>query len=149
MDLDYICKKVAKRLYTLRLLKRSSIPPNKLVRVFNTCIETNLRILVRSVALQLPQYLNYRIERIQRRALRIIFPDSWYDNAMEQAGMVSLSIRREMICKRFFERVRIETARKLHCALSLQSTIQNTPFVVVTTNFCYLCVELADLKIVL
>ena len=38
LHVDFICKKAAKRLYALRLLKRSSIPSSKLVRVFNTCI---------------------------------------------------------------------------------------------------------------
>ena len=36
---DFSCEKAAKRLYALRLLKRSSIPSSKLVRVFNTCIQ--------------------------------------------------------------------------------------------------------------
>ena len=35
---DFICKKAAKCLYALRLLKKSSIPSSKLVEVFDTCI---------------------------------------------------------------------------------------------------------------
>ncbi len=37
-NVEYICKKAGKRLYALRLLKRSSISPDRLIRVFTTCI---------------------------------------------------------------------------------------------------------------
>ena len=98
----------------LRLLKRSSIPSSKLVRVFNTCIRPILEYSCEVWHHSLPQYLGDQIERIQRRALRIIFPDCCYDIAMHRAGVVSLFIRRETICKRFFERMRTDDAHKLH-----------------------------------
>ena len=75
----YIRKKAAKRLYTLRLLKRSIILPNKLVHAFNTCIRPILVYSCEVWHYSLPQYLNDQTEKIQRRALRIIFPDCPYD----------------------------------------------------------------------
>ena len=75
LHVDFICKKAAKRLHALRLLKRSSIPSSKLVRVFNTCIRPILEYSCEVWHHSLPQYLGDQIERIQRRALRIIFPD--------------------------------------------------------------------------
>ena len=114
LHVDFICKKAAKRLHALRLLKRSSIPSSKLVRVFNTCIRPILEYSCEVWHHSLPQYLGDQIERIQRRALRIIFPDCCYDIAMDRAGVVSLFIRRETICNRFFERMRTDEAHKLH-----------------------------------
>ena len=50
----------------------------------------------------LPQYLCMAVERVQRRALRIIFgPDLSYDDALERAGLLYLGARRHLACKRF------------------------------------------------
>ena len=114
LHVDFICKKAAKRLYALRLLKRSSIPSSKLVRVFNICIRPILEYACEVWHHSLSKYLNDQIERIQRRALRIIFPDCCYDIAMTRAGVVSLFIRRETICMRSFERMRTDVSHKLH-----------------------------------
>ncbi len=119
LHVDFICKKAAKHLHALRLLKRSSIPSSKLVRVFNTCIRPILGYSCEVWHHSLLQYLSDQMERIQRRAPRIIFPDCCYDvvmiwTTMDRAGVVSLFIRRESICKRFFERMRTDEAHKLH-----------------------------------
>ena len=85
-----------------------------LVRVFNTCIRPILEYACEVWHHSLPKYLNDQIERIQRRALRIIFPDCCYDIAMVRAGVVSLFIRRETICIRSFERMCTDVSHKLH-----------------------------------
>ena len=112
----FICKKAAKRLDGLRLLKRFSIPSSKLVRVLNTCIRPILEYACQEWHHSLPKYLSDQIERIQRRgrALRIIFPDCCCDTAMAHAGVLSLFIRRETICKRSFERMCTDESHKLH-----------------------------------
>ena len=71
LHMDYICKKTAKRLYALHLLKRSSIPTDKLVRILITCMRLVLEYSCEVWHYFLPQYLSDEIERIQRRALRI------------------------------------------------------------------------------
>ena len=111
-----ICKKAAKRLDALRLLKIFSIPSSKLVRVLNTCIRPILEYACQVWHHSLPKYLSDQIERIQRRgrALRIIFPDCCCDTAMAHAGVLSLFIRRETICKRSFERMCTDESHKLH-----------------------------------
>ena len=40
------------------------------------------------------------IESLQRRALRIIFPNSSYQQAVDQANLTSLADRRIFICKK-------------------------------------------------
>ena len=65
---DYICKKASKRLYALRLLKRSSIPAGKLVRVYTTCVRPILEFSCEVWHYSLAQYLSDEIESIQRRA---------------------------------------------------------------------------------
>ena len=82
---DYICKNASKRLYALRLLKRSSIPTDKLVRVYTTCVRPILDFSCEVWHYSLTQYLSDEIECIQRRALRIIFPDLKYEDALVYA----------------------------------------------------------------
>ena len=43
------------------------------------------------------------LEQIQKRAIRIIYPDSRYIDALESAHMQLLSVRRERLIKHFFE----------------------------------------------
>ena len=114
LHVDYICKKAAKRLYALRLLKRCSVPTDKLVRVFITCIRPVLEYSCEVWHYSLPQYLSDEIERIQRRALRIIFPELTYSEAMDRANVVTLFQRRNNICARFFNRIYSDTSHKLH-----------------------------------
>ena len=49
------------------------------------------------------------IESIQRRALRIIFPNSSYQQALDQANLTSLADRRIFICKKLMVDMRNES----------------------------------------
>ncbi len=62
---EYICKKAGKRLYALCLLKRSSIPPDRLIRVFTICIRPILEYSCEIWHYCLPQYLNDEIESVE------------------------------------------------------------------------------------
>ena len=95
---EYICKKAGERLYAL--LKRSSIPPDRLIRVFTTCIRPILEYSCEVWHYCLPQYLSDEIESIQRRALHIIYPDLKYLEAMVIASLQSMFERRANICER-------------------------------------------------
>ena len=47
----------------------------------------------------IPVYLSDAIESIQRGALRMIFPNSSYQQAIDQANLTSIANRRIFICK--------------------------------------------------
>jgi hypothetical protein len=111
---DYICKKASKRLYALRLLKRASFPAGKLVRVYTTCVRPILEFSCEVWHYSLAQYLSDEIESIQRRALRIIFPDLKYEDALVRAGVMSLFLQRKTICEKLFDHMCDETSHKLH-----------------------------------
>ena len=86
VHLEMICTKVAARLYFLRQLKRAKVPTNDL-QFLHHCI--------RSVAL--PQYLSDQLERLQKRALRIISTDDLsYRQALEVFNIPTLYDRREL-----------------------------------------------------
>ena len=52
------------------------------------------------------EYLSDAIEPIQRRALRIIFPNSSYQQALDQANLTSLADHRIFICKKLMADMR-------------------------------------------
>ena len=56
-------------------------------------------------------YLSDDIERVQRRALRIILPELSYNDARELINIPSLKERREILCEQFF--LRDENLQKL------------------------------------
>lgn len=48
------------------------------------------------------------IERIQRRVLRIIYPDTSYVQALSMSGLEPLSNRREKIARELFSKIKME-----------------------------------------
>ena len=79
--IDYIITKAAKRLYVLRLLKRAGVQVQNKLKVYRG----NVRLIL-EYALQvwqnIPVYLSERIEAVQKRAFKIIYPDSSYNQAL-------------------------------------------------------------------
>ena len=55
----------------------------------------------RVVFAALPQYLSNSLERIQKRAIAIIFPGSTYGEALNLAGISTLQDRRSAACHKF------------------------------------------------
>ena len=51
----------------------------------------------------LPIYLSHEIERIQRRAMHIIFPELSYEDAINEAYLPNFSERRHMFCSKLFD----------------------------------------------
>ncbi len=73
--------KVAKRLYLLKQLKRSGLDSKDLQCFFIASIRTILEYACQVFHHGLPKYLSDVIERIQKRAMRIILPDLSYEDA--------------------------------------------------------------------
>ena len=99
---DEIVKKVNKRLYFLRQLKRAQVKSKELVLFYLTCIRSVMEYACALFHSSLPQYLSVDLERCQKRALRIMFPDKEYDDALACTGLISLHERRENIASKLF-----------------------------------------------
>ena len=56
----------------------------------------------------LPTYLSDELEKLQRRALRIIYPDISYAAALKKSNLVTLYIRRQELTKRSFTGIGID-----------------------------------------
>ena len=78
---ESICKKAATRLYFLKQLKCAKVPPKDMLLFYTTCIRPVLEYACPVFHHSLPQYLSNEMERLQKRALRIIQPDLSYAEA--------------------------------------------------------------------
>ena len=99
----YIVKKSSRRLYMLRLLKRGNADKKTLITVHRTCIGPILEYCNQIWHFNIPEYLSNDIERIQRRALKIIHPSLSYNEALVVCNMSTLHLRREQLCQTFFK----------------------------------------------
>ena len=72
---DYIYHgKAAKWLYTLRVLKRAGVAGSNNVNIYRCCVRIDQYAL--PAWQDIPAYLSVKLKSIQKRALKIVFPDS-------------------------------------------------------------------------
>ena len=118
---DVITSKAAKRLYLLRQLKRAGINTHDLVQFYCAVIRSVLEHACQVFHRSLPDYLSTQIEAIQRRAMRTIYPDLNYAEALEAADLVTLFARRDKLSKDLFEMIASDTDHKLASLLPLKA----------------------------
>ena len=107
--IDYIYTKACKRLYALRILVRVGVKKRSIIKVYVTMIRPILEYAV-PVWQSIPEHLCQKIESIQRRALRIIFPEAGsYNEALQLTKLDTLFNRRVSICKGYMNKMKCST----------------------------------------
>ena len=118
VHVEMICKKVAVSLYFLRQLKRAKVPANDLLSFYTTCIRPVAEYACPVFHTALPQYLSDQLERLQKRALRIISTnDLSYRQALEVFTIPTLYDRREAIGNSTFQEISNNNNHKLYSLL--------------------------------
>lgn len=102
---DYIVQRARKRMYALRTLKKVGVANADLVLVY-CCIIRSILEYASPVWAALPGGLAEYIEKVQKTALRIIYPDRAYDEALVYCGLATLTERRVTACQKFIRRVK-------------------------------------------
>jgi hypothetical protein len=97
-----LIKKANKRLHLMRLCKKAGLKPTDLVLIYTSLIRSILEYCCTVWYTALPKYLHDDLERIQKRALAIIFPGVDYDQCLKMSQLDSLFDRRESQCKKLF-----------------------------------------------
>ena len=69
-----------------------------------------------------PVYLSNELERVQKRAMRIIFPLCSYSEALVESGLTKLSDRRQELVDKLFKNVLQNEQNKLHELLPARNT---------------------------
>ena len=108
-----VTSKAAKRLYLLRQLKRASICASDRVLFYCRSIRSVLEYACQVVHFSLPSYLSEELERIQKRAWRIIFPYASYNSALKEAGIPSLYGRGASLSFYLFNDIVLDINHKL------------------------------------
>ena len=113
VHISYIVAKASKRFYFLCLLKRAGVNQQSMLTVYTTCIRSVLEYGCQVWNFNAPQCLSEEVERVQKRALRLICPHLSYSRALEQTQLPTLAQRRNNLCQRLFKNV-TQPEHKLH-----------------------------------
>ena len=104
---ENIVKNGNKRPYSLRVLKKCGAPPASLAQVYTTVVRLALEYAA-PVWQNIPEVLSYKIESIQKRTMRIIFPLMNYNEALNAINLTTLCERRAHLCQVYIDRLRNE-----------------------------------------
>ena len=86
-------------------LKRAGIDRKSLIQFYCAGIRSVLEYACQAFHSSLSAYLSDQIERVQKRVLRILFPEVSYSKALEDAGLKTLFHRREELCSTLFKQI--------------------------------------------
>ena len=109
-----ILLKASKRLYLLKQLKRANVDANSLIKFYCACIRSVLEYACQAFHSGLPNYLSKQIERIQKRALKFIYPYVDYGEALEMGNLERLKDCREKLCEKLSREIEENEHHKLH-----------------------------------
>ena len=102
---DHVHNMVAKAsqaLYQVKILKRAGLTPFELVVFYKSIVRSLLEYCAPLWHGGLTAESISDIERIQKRFLKIVFPDFTYEAALLSSNLEVLSARRQFLCKKFF-----------------------------------------------
>ena len=107
---EYVTRKAAKRLYFLKMLKSYGAPVDDLLAFYCSVIRPVLEYGAEIWNAGLTQEQRARMERIQKRAVRIIYPKQHYDQVLKLA---TLEERRDNLCISLIKKM-LEPNHKLY-----------------------------------
>ena len=102
---DYAIKKANRRLYALRTLKKCGVPTSDLITEYCALMRSVIEY-ASAVFANLPKHMFDVLGGIQKRALRIILPNLYYDEALIISGLPSLEGRRAAACESFMRNLK-------------------------------------------
>lgn len=94
---ESVVSKASKRLYIIRSLRQGGVPVQDLLTIYFALIGSVLEYCCVVWHHALPLYLADELERVQKRALRIILPGYSYKEALARFGCSRLDERREQL----------------------------------------------------
>ena len=92
--IDLIISKASKRLHILRDVRRDGVPPKDLLLTYFALIRSVLEYCCVVWHHAIPLYLSEEVERVQKRAFRIILPSVHYKDALRTLDCLALAERR-------------------------------------------------------
>ena len=118
--IEYIVTKASKRLQILRLLRRGSVEINDLITIYIALIRSLLEYSCVVWHHALPSYLLQELERIQKRALKIIVPAYSHSEALQFLNLRTWDERRSELCVKTLEKISEEGLLIKHLPMTRQ-----------------------------
>ena len=103
---DYIVSKAARRLFVICQLVRAGISKCDIVLVYCSLVRSILEYACPVWHCGLKKSQSLEIEAVQKRCLRILYPDLSYANALSITGLERLDERRESIVRKLFNQAK-------------------------------------------
>lgn len=98
-------KKTSRRLHTIRVLRRCGLPVCDFLTVYFALVRSILKYASPVCHTTLPLYLSDNIEKVQKRAFCIIYPDVHHTDALIIAQCKLLVDRSHDICGQTFKKI--------------------------------------------
>ncbi len=127
---DNIVNKASKRLYMMYQLKRAGINQADLTTIYLSVIRPVLEYACPVWSTCLPAYLSEKIETVQKRAMRTIYPGFSYTDTLEILNIAPLATRRVELCTKYFNDMKRD-GHKLNHLLPDERTV---PYNLRTSN---------------
>ena len=105
---EYIVAKASRRLFAICQMIRSRIPVADIIEVYCSVIRSIVEYASPVWHCGLTQAQSDEIENIQKRCMRIIFPELSYSDARQIAGLDLLSVRRFNAVKKLFQEIKCD-----------------------------------------
>jgi hypothetical protein len=122
---NYIIKKAQSCMFTLNLLRRSRVSDKDIIAIFTTKIRPILEYAAAVWHPGLTCEQTEALENIQKRAMKLAFPNLDYKDALEIYKIPSLEDRRIHICKKLFESMQVSTDKLNRIIPDCQDNIKN------------------------
>ena len=106
--------KSSKRIYLLVQLKQAKVAIQDILQFYTVCIRPIQEYASTVFHYSLPKYLRGEIEQVQKRVLRIVYPNLHYEDALIEARMESLYARRQIACNKLFNQILNNPNHKLN-----------------------------------
>lgn len=122
---SYILQKVSRRFFIIWQLMKSGISIKDVIIVYCSLMRSVLEYACPVWHCGLTSKESSDIEGVQRRVLRIVWPDLGYNEALNRAGLERLDVRREKFVRETFEMVK-EPGHVLYDLLPKKSNRRTT-----------------------
>ena len=125
---DVVHSKAAQRLYfpTRDLLRRAGMPTQSMLRVFTAVMRPPTEYACSAWHTTLTEQQSDKLENIQQRALKSIFLELSYREALAASGLPTPCDRRESLCRQFFQAM-LRLGPRLHRAPSAREAAHELP----------------------
>ena len=112
--IESVIKKASKRIHFLKEHKKAKIPLKDLILFYSTCIRPVLEYASPVFHYSLPDYLSEDLERVQKRAFKIMFNGAPYEDCLSENNLQTLAARRQFYSEKTFTDIMSNQSHKLH-----------------------------------